>query len=288
MCGVISRFWLLAAAGQIFVIVGGSQFCTQLWDGNPEWYLSLTPIIALNLLSYGAIKWFETRPDAKAEIRAPILQIGRVYRVSALAMSLWWVHKYIPARENCWVLVLAGLLVFLLAGWRRNFELLLFGGAYTIAGLVKFWLPIEGTSSIYLPTLVAILLLLAQQRIAKHLPERYRLQPEVHCGTIILGALSLWLFVSRWILQMADGFYLTAGWSVLVLAFFIFGMALRERIYRWLGLAVLACAAGRVVFVDVWNLQTIYRVLSFMALGIVLLVLGFIYNRYQEKIKEWL
>jgi hypothetical protein len=25
-----------------------------------------------------------------------------------------------------------------------------------------------------------------------------------------------------------------------------------------------------------------------MALGIVLLVLGFIYNKYQEKIKEWL
>jgi len=25
-----------------------------------------------------------------------------------------------------------------------------------------------------------------------------------------------------------------------------------------------------------------------MALGVVLLVLGFIYNKYQEKIKEWL
>ena len=29
-------------------------------------------------------------------------------------------------------------------------------------------------------------------------------------------------------------------------------------------------------------------ILSFMALGVVLLVLGFIYNRYQEKIREWL
>ena len=39
---------------------------------------------------------------------------------------------------------------------------------------------------------------------------------------------------------------------------------------------------------DVWKLETLYRILSFMALGIVLLVLGFIYNKYQEKIKEWL
>jgi uncharacterized membrane protein len=65
-------------------------------------------------------------------------------------------------------------------------------------------------------------------------------------------------------------------------------MVLRERMYRWLGLAVLACALGRVVIFDVWKLETIYRILSFMALGIVLLVLGFVYTKYQEKIKEWL
>ena len=34
--------------------------------------------------------------------------------------------------------------------------------------------------------------------------------------------------------------------------------------------------------------KTIYRVLTFMALGVVLLVLGFIYNKYQEKIRQWL
>ena len=36
------------------------------------------------------------------------------------------------------------------------------------------------------------------------------------------------------------------------------------------------------------KLETFYRILSFMALGVVLLVLGYIYSRYQEKIKEWL
>jgi len=29
-------------------------------------------------------------------------------------------------------------------------------------------------------------------------------------------------------------------------------------------------------------------VLSFLALGLVLVVLGFIYNKYQEKIRSWL
>jgi len=89
-------------------------------------------------------------------------------------------------------------------------------------------------------------------------------------------------------MESASGFYLTASWSLLALGLFGVGLLLRERMYRWVGLGVLALALGRVVFFDVWKLQTVYQVLSFMALGIVLLVLGFIYSKYQEKIREWL
>jgi len=121
------------------------------------------------------------------------------------------------------------------------------------------------------------------------LPERYPFGPEIHTAVIIIGGLSLWRFLTLWVLeQQPAGFYLTASWSLLALGFFTAGIALRERIYRYLGLGVLACSLGRVVIFDVWKLETLYRILSFMALGIVLLVLGFIYNKYQEKIKEWL
>jgi uncharacterized membrane protein len=82
--------------------------------------------------------------------------------------------------------------------------------------------------------------------------------------------------------------YLTAVWAALALVIFAAGFVLRERIYRWSGLTVLACALGRVALSDIWRLELIYRILSFMALGVVLLVLGFIYNKYQEKIREWL
>ncbi len=284
----INRFWLLAATGQIFLLVSGWQFALQLWEGKPTWYLPLVPIAALCLLSFSAIQWFEKRPEARADLRQPILQIGLAYRVIALAMALWWVYKYIPAQENCWVLAALGLVLFLVAGWRQSQELLIFSAAFTLTALVRFWLPLTGATTVYWPNLLAILLLLAQQQIARRLPGKYRLPSEIQTTVIILGGLSLWYYLSRWILQKSDGFYLTAGWSGLALALFIVGMAFRERVYRWLGLAVLACAMGRVVFSDVWKLEPIYRVLSFMALGIVLLVLGFIYNKYQEKIKEWL
>src|ERR1044071_1687464 len=105
---------------------------------------------------------------------------------------------------------------------------------------------------------------------------------------IIVGGLSLWLWVNRWLSQGEHGFYLTAGWSVLALVLFGCGMAVRERVYRWVGLTVLTIALARLFLFDVWRLEKFYRILSFFALGVVLLVLGFLYNKYQEKIKEWL
>ena len=107
-------------------------------------------------------------------------------------------------------------------------------------------------------------------------------------AAILAGGLSLWRFLSLWVLETASGFYLTASWSALALLLFTVGIVLRERMYRWLGLGILACALGRVIIFDVWKLESLYRILSLMALGIVLLVLGFIYSKYQEKIKEWL
>jgi uncharacterized membrane protein len=272
----------------LFMLVSSWLFVTQLREGQPEWYLPLLPIVSLGLLSFSAIKWFELHRDSSTVIREPILQIGLVYRVVAVIMSLWWVHKYIPAGENCWVLALLGLLLFFLGGWRRNQEMIIYSAAFTFTGLIRFWLPLEGVESVYWPNLLALLVLLVQQRLAKHSPSNYRLPSRVQGGIIILGGLSIWLYISRWILQGSGGFYLTAGWSGLALVFFVVGMSVRERVYRWLGLAVLACALGRVVIFDVRKLETIYRILSFMALGVVLLVLGFLYNKYQDKIKEWL
>jgi uncharacterized membrane protein len=132
------------------------------------------------------------------------------------------------------------------------------------------------------------LIWLAQQRIAKRQAAHYGFHEGTHHAIVLFGGLALWLFVSRWVARGPGGFYLTASWSVLALTLLAGGMVLRERMYRWLGLAVLAAALGRVVMLDVWRLETNYRVLSFLALGLVLIVLGFIYNRYQEKIRQWL
>jgi hypothetical protein len=290
---VVTRAWLLAAFAQIFVLASGFHFAIRLINGEANWYFPLAPIAALALLAYGTVKWFQARPDAAQEIRAPLLQLAMVYRWAGLIMSLWWVYKYIPERNHVWVFALLGFLVFLWAGWRKNREATLFGGIFTLAGLVLFWSPLHDVSIVYWPNLPAILLLLVQQAMAKRLTDRYQIDSRIQGGTIIVGGLSLWMLLSKWVIEVSrsspdEGGYLTASWCVLALLLFTAGILLRERIYRWMGLAILACGLGRVMLIDVWRLALIFRILSFMALGLVLIVLGFIYNKYQEKIKEWL
>jgi uncharacterized membrane protein len=121
------------------------------------------------------------------------------------------------------------------------------------------------------------------------LPEHYEFKEGLHTTMILLGGLSLWRFTSKWVvLLQSEGFYLAVAWAALALLLFVAGLLMSERIYRWLGLSVLGCTLGRVVIFDVWKLERLYQILSFMALGIVLLILGFIYIKYEQKIKEWL
>ncbi len=285
---VVTRAWLLGACGQLFNLASILEFASQLSDGHPNWQLALAPMASLGLLSWGTERWFRRRPEASAGVRDPLLRIALLYRWVALAMTIAWVWEYVPARERTWVFSALGLSAFLFAGWKRSREALLFVVVFAALSLGLFWWPKPEKVAVYWADLAAILVLLAEQQAAKRMSGRYRVAARVHGAIIFIGGVSVWLFCTRWVMEVASGFYLTASWSLLALAFFTCGIVVRDRVYRWLGLGLLACALGRIVIFDVWKLETLYRILSFMALGIVLLVLGFVYSKYQEKIKEWL
>ncbi len=285
---VVTRAWLLVACAQLFSLASLVQFAVQLSRGHPAWQWALLPIGSLSVLSWGTVNWFQSHPTTDTRVRHPVTDLALVYRWVALLMLIAWVWEYIPDRERIWVFFAMGLAAFICAGLLRSTEALLFVLVFTGCGLALFWLPWPGRVQVYGPNLAAILVLLAEEQAAKHLPERYRLHARAHRAVVLVGGVSLWLFCTNWVREAASGFYLTASWSLLALAFFICGILVRDRVYRWLGLGLLACALGRIVIFDVWKLETLYRILSFMALGIVLLVLGFVYSKYQEKIREWL
>jgi uncharacterized membrane protein len=58
-----------------------------------------------------------------------------------------------------------------------------------------------------------------------------------------------------------------------------FGFWKRDAFVRWQALVLMAFTIGKVFTYDVLSLEKQYRILSFIALGVVLMAISFIYQR---------
>jgi uncharacterized membrane protein len=79
---------------------------------------------------------------------------------------------------------------------------------------------------------------------------------------------------------------LSAYWALLGFASLLFGLLRDDRRFRIAGFALLAVAIAKVFLVDLSTLESIYRVLSFIALGLLLLAAAFAYQRIRARIVE--
>jgi len=66
------------------------------------------------------------------------------------------------------------------------------------------------------------------------------------------------------------------------------GFGLRERILRLQGLALLLACILKLFVYDLRNLETVYRILSFIVLGLIMLCVSWIYTRFREHIRRLL
>ncbi len=286
--GLVTRAWPLAICGQIFLAVSAWEFLQQLLHEKPEWYFPLAPLAVLAGLSFATVGWFAREPEGKSGARHPLLQVATIYRWLALAMSLPWIWDYVPERQRVWAYMLAGAALFALALWRSSREALVAVVVYAATSLALVWLREDAAMDIYWPNLLSLLALFVMQQILRGVSAKLPLSENIHGAVVMIAGVSLWRFLSCWTAMVSSGVSVTMAWAGFAVAVFVVGMLLRERFLRWFGLGVLATAIGRIILVDVWKQETGYRVLTFMALGVALLVVGFIYNKYQEKIRQWL
>ncbi len=74
--------------------------------------------------------------------------------------------------------------------------------------------------------------------------------------------------------------YVTVGWGLIAITIFAVGLLGRLRSHRLLGLLVLAVCVPRVFVVDLNSI--LHRIIAFIALGVVLLWVGFSYHRFRH------
>ena len=80
--------------------------------------------------------------------------------------------------------------------------------------------------------------------------------------------------------------YLTAAWGAEAIVVFLVALRVNERSYRWCALILLLLCIGRIVLIDVWTLDQLGRIVSFMGLGVALLIVSFLYARHRELLRK--
>ncbi|MFU8893238.1 MAG: DUF2339 domain-containing protein [Luteolibacter sp.] len=99
--------------------------------------------------------------------------------------------------------------------------------------------------------------------------------------TVTLWATQMLVWRAGW-----DG--AVALWSAIGLLTVSAGLWQRLRGLRVAGLLLLLLALGKLFALDVWDYDAFTRVVSFIALGIALILLGLFYNHFASTLKKWL
>lgn len=73
-------------------------------------------------------------------------------------------------------------------------------------------------------------------------------------------------------------------WTLYAIVLITFGIAFRTAFLRWSALAVFGVTALKVFLIDLSQLETIYRIISFIVLGILLLAASYLYFRFEKRL----
>jgi uncharacterized membrane protein len=73
--------------------------------------------------------------------------------------------------------------------------------------------------------------------------------------------------------------YVSLSWLGVALFYYLISVALKNKKYRWMALLTLVLTIAYVIIVDLVKLEPTYRILSFVVLGVVLLMVSVVYTK---------
>ncbi len=119
---------------------------------------------------------------------------------------------------------------------------------------------------------------------------RYSLQIYAHLLCVILISVELYqgLYLNTWpasSLHWIRMALISAAWAIYATALLGAGIARNLQAWRWLALGLLGAALLKVIFLDMAEVRQIWRVVSFMVLGALLMVCSYAYSR-NERMKR--
>ena len=96
------------------------------------------------------------------------------------------------------------------------------------------------------------------------------------------------VLTTAFLFHEVTGSMLTVAWGIQGAFLLGAGFPLRDRVLRLSGLAVFVLCIGKLFFYDLSALDTLYRILSFFVLGVILVAVSWIYTRFRDRIRQYL
>ena len=288
---VVTHAWWLAVLSQTFTAASVFQFFAHLAKSAGPWPLAFEwlPIATIALLAAQTAAGTLHVNRLPSSARGPIALLARGYRIVLTLMLFAWCIAYLPEPVQFLAIIVLATAYFLTGAFTKRGGAMLHAAALAVGGFALVWMRQLFQGEVFAADTVGVLILLAAQQCARRSELDAQVFPiAAHPAIIITGLATLGLHVTHAAQRSQHGLLLTISWSLLAFAVLAAGFLLRERLYRQLALALFGLAVGRVFLIDVWKFETIYRILSFLILGIVLIVVSFVYNRYGDRLKSLL
>ncbi|NTV24165.1 MAG: DUF2339 domain-containing protein [Nanoarchaeota archaeon] len=229
-------------------------------------------LVAMAFVCFGLYKWYSARNG-----------VSRTYMYLGLLILTW----FIPVQfDDPWTLALFSLetLALVVLSFRNKwFEI----PSYVLSGIAFFGIMTIGwglkafnysdilSSSRFLVYLVSIASFYAAYAYSK---ENGR---PIH----YLGWLASFFFVLMLALELKR-YWISVGWAVFGLSILMVGFAQKNKHLRMQGAIAFAITIIKVFLYDTSELSSLYRTISFMALGVILLAASLAYAKFKDKLRD--
>jgi hypothetical protein len=282
---------LAASFGRIFFANLTAENPGQFW--GPRMYTVL-PITLILFFIYAQLD--EQGDDRNLHFDMLLAYLGTGSIVALLYFQ--WPNEWLVTAWAAVVFVLFGVallqdrsiflhqaLLLTLGACSRGVMHNLFGASYFAAG--------DWTGR-YLVLGSAIAVLLACLPFAFRWRARYSGQPFHNwIGAVVRRPEQLMFFAPVVLLTLLLALKMRAGmvtvsWGIEGVLIILLALVVKERSFRLTGLVLLLVCVAKVLVRDAWGLQAADRYITFIILGMALLLVSFLYSRYREAIRQFL
>lgn len=308
LLGAILRQRVMRGAGVVLLTVAFLKFIAFDLSFEPSWHAfindrfiaALFLAFCMALSAYLAHRTSEATSDDRSHVA--FLSVG-TYLTLVMAISLeirdfysfWWLGII-------WSLaaLLAGTLSFSLRSkWLRIVSYMTFGAAaIRIVGYDGLLAKLDYTpifnSRVGL-TLLLVLCLTMMLMVLRRADDRVSdEEKKLAKGGLFLGInlLLLWMVSSEvidyFVTTSVQRVMLSVCWTIYAIILLMFGIVTKSSFARTLSLILFGIVVLKVFLYDAALLGDLYRFISFFTLGIILLVSGFLYHKYKDRIRQFI